>query len=211
MRYLMVLIVLAAQVGCATVDFTRKVYDQSGRELGTFTIKHGMTTAEGAAILMEGARRLRETEQDGDADVRVADIAKTSIRKGQHTSVTTRGGQVSSGYIGYDGQYGYSPYGRFGYGSSQYYPGASPDMIEIEQAWHQQRGFMLPPLSEGTVPYPPSMQPMVPADGAGSPPLARAECPQGRPPANLAEEIACTQRDVHALIRVHAPPVRKAK
>lgn len=210
MRELMVLIVLAAQVGCATVDFQRKVYDQTGRELGTFTIKHGMTTAEGAAILMEGARRLRETEQDGDADVRVADIAKISVDKGQPTSVTTRGGQVSSGYTGYEGQYGYGSYGRFGYGPSQYYPGASPDMIGIEQAWRQQRGFMLPPLSEGTVPYPPPPQPAAPTDGT-APPLARSECPQGRPPANLAEEIACGRRDLNALIRVHAPPVRKAK
>lgn len=211
MRYFMILIVLATQGGCATVDFERKVYDPSGRELGTFIVKHNMTTAEGAALMLDAQRRFVQTEQDGDATKRVTDIASKSVDNGEPTTLTTPHGNVTSGYTGGYYDQGYGPYGgRFGYGPSQYYPGASSDMIGIEQTWRQQRGFMLPPLSEATVPYPETLQPTAPADVA-APPLARAECPQGRPPANLAEQVACTQRDVHALIRVHAPPPKKTK
>lgn len=185
-----ILFALAALSGCASLDIQRKVYDDRGHELATVSVRHPLATSEGAAQLLESARRLEETKQDGDAERRLADIASRSVDKEQPTTVATRGGNVSSGYTGYGyGQYGYDPYGYSGYGPTMYYPGSDPNMVRVERAWRLGMYQILPPLGEPIVPF--SQVPGTAATQGGDP--------------SLRQDIDHIRMDINALFQALRP------
>lgn len=199
-------IVLAALTGCASVALKRDLTDASGRVIGSVQVHQDLATTGGAAALLAAADQLERTRHDGDAAERAAATARASVDKGVPTQVSTRGGQVTSGYTGYYGAYG--PYGMgaypyaaggYGpYGQAVYYPGASQETTMIEAGWRAGARGYLPPLGEAVAPGyygPPPPQALAPA--------STSQCPGGRPPANPAEEAACNRRDLNELLRVH--------
>ncbi len=205
MRYALFLVTaLASLMGCAGVEIRRDIYDEGGRKLGTVKVQGGALTSEGAARLVASARELERTKQDGDAERRTADTARLSVEKGQPTSVSTRGGNVTSGYVGYGpGYYGpgaYGPYGQYGPGS--YVPGVAPEMVAIEAAGRM--GGSLPTLGTPVVTGVPAG---AAPTGAGAADAPIAQCPTDRAPATVAEQTACNAANIRALVRARG--VRK--
>ncbi len=185
-------VAFAALSGCASLDIQRRVYDDRGRELASVSVRHPLATSHGAAQLLESARRLEATKQDGDAERRTSQVADKSVDKGMPTTVNTRGGNVQSGYVGY-GSYGYDPYGYgqygyggYGYGSTMYYPGSDPRMVQVEAMWRRGQYMGLPPLGEPVVPF---LQPQAPGTGGGDPAVLQG--------------VNDLRTDVNELIRVH--------
>jgi hypothetical protein len=182
-----VLISLAALsvLGCARLNIRRTLYNDAGRKVGRVIVNHPAATSQSVARLLESARLLERTKQDGDAERRMSKIAEQSVDKGRPTTVATRGGSVQSGYIGY-GPYGYDPYSYGGYDPTMFYPGVDPNMVRIEAMWR--RGQIpggLPPLGEPIVPY---SQPGVPGSEADP---------------GVQKVIRDLQTDVDELIRAH--------
>jgi hypothetical protein len=105
---------------------------------------------------------------------------------------------VTSGYVGY-GQYG-GAYGAAGYGGygQNMFPGASPEMMWIEQAGRQ--SYMLPPLGEATSPQVSANATAGSLDSGGI-----ASCPLDRMPVNQAEQVACIRKDLNEVLRAHKP------
>lgn len=197
MRTCIILIALASLSGCASLELQRKVYDDRGRELANVSVRHPLATSEGAARLLESARRLEATKQDGDAERRTSYIASKSVDKGQPTSVATKGGQVQSGYVGYGyGGYGswYDPYG-YGYG---FYPGADPNMVRVEamgRGGMSGMPYMLPPLSETVVP-----------------PFATPQTGSGMidpTKGGIREDLDGVRKDLDEVLRVHRQPKKR--
>lgn len=227
MRYgMLFVIVLAALSGCAGVEIRRDIYGETEDcvqitpsktkgepatvtktkcKIGTVVVHGGSLTSEGAARLVASARELERTKQDGDAERRAADTARLSVEKGQPTSVSTRGGNVTSGYVGYGpgAYYGAGAYGPYGqYGPGAFVPGVAPEMVAIEAAGRM--GGSLPVLGTPVATGVPAGG--VPtATGAADAPVA--QCPTDRPPATVAEQSACNAVNIRALVRARG--VRK--
>lgn len=181
----------AATSNCATVAVKRDLTDRDGRKIGSVEVEHSAATTEGARELIGSVGSLQGADLADRADERATSLADKSIEKGQPTTVTTSGGQVTSGYVGYGyGQFGYGQFGGF----AQMFPGASQEMMWVEAAGRQ--NYMLPSLGEPVVQAMPQT--------VGSPAVMTA-CPNDRYPANQAEQVACIRKDLDKVLRVHRP------
>lgn len=195
MRSLMFLCLL--QVGCATVDYSRDLYNAKGQKIGHMTILHKAATSEGAVALLNEAQRADEIQNEYSSTGKIIDVAGRSVEKGKPTALTTQQGTIQSGYTG---GYGYGLDGQLGYGLAPYFPGVNQDMLLAEQMWGRISSVGINPQNSNVAsqPFSDNSQPLT-------------ECPQGRLPANVAEQTACIRRDVNALIRAHAPTSRRNK
>ena len=189
----------AASNGCASVQVKRDLTDKDGKVIGSVEIEQAMATPDGAAKIVASGQKLQEGDLADRADSRATNVAAVSVEKGQPTTASTSGGQVTSGHVGY----GYNQYG-YGYGMGGYngfgqviVPGASPEMMWIEAVGRQ--SYMLPPLGEST-------SPQGSANATSSDQFVSggiASCPQDRTPSTLAEQVACIRRDMNEVLRVH--------
>jgi len=198
MRYITLLVlVLLAGAGCASVKVRRDLTDMNGKVLGSVEVEQNLATTEGAARFVESVGDLQRADLADRANARTTAIADKSIEKGQPTTSATSGGQVTSGYVGY----GYNQYGN-GYGMGGYngygqvmVPGASPEMMWIEAAGRQ--SYMLPPLGQTTSSA--SNAASATTDGLNG----LATCPQDRMPTTPAEQVACIRQDMNEVLRTH--------
>ena len=197
---LMLSVLFSGCYGTTHVNITRKHTDDKGN-LVTVTVTDQSATTDGAARLLEATRQIERTKLDGEAEKRTSKTADLSVEKGQPTSVSTRGGSVTSGYTGYGmyDAYGLNDFGMYGPGAMS--PGVSPEAVRAEQA--TRFGGMLPPL--GTVVYD---YPVMTGSGESGD-EALATCPRDRAPATTAERAACTEMDTHELIRTRPRAKRK--
>ncbi len=194
-------VVLATLVGCAGVNIRRDIYDENGRRLGTVQARSDSLSGDGAVRMLESARLLEENRlenlrqiekirHNGDAEKRTADIAKMSVKKGQPTTATTRGGSVTSGYTGYG--YGYGGQGDY-YGQGAY--GPYGQYGQYVQGFARDSGY-LPKLGTPIV----TGAPFVPgADAFGGGGIVK--CPTDRDPTTVAEQAACNWQDINTLLR----------
>ena len=196
---------LAALTGCASLDVTRILRDHEGRNNGTVTIDAPAVTSSGAARLLRELGRLEDT-QNG----RIEQIGRDSVARGQPTTVTTARGSVTSGQVGFGyggGNYnvpsGYDPYAD-PYAMA---PGVSPQLLMAAEIARRNGGY-LPPLADpSAVPYQPPQGPgPAPAAGDGG---ERVPCPSDRSPASVAERLACLEKDRTELMLLHPPRRRK--
>lgn len=210
MRSTLFLIALAALAGCASVGVHRDVYDENGRKVATVRASGNLLTSEGATAILASARRLERVKLDGEAEARrdvldgkaearTARVAEKSVDKGQPTTVATRGGQMSSGYVGY----GYGTYSSYGgvptpYGYGAYDPSVAPEFVAIEAAGRMP-GY-LPTLATSVVTQVAPEQGLV--VGAGQ--VSLPKCPTDRMPTTLEEHVACNRVATNALLKDRA-------
>ncbi|MBI2475586.1 hypothetical protein HYV69_04170 [Candidatus Uhrbacteria bacterium] len=191
----------AAVGGCASVKVRRDLTDMNGKVLGSVEVDQNLATPEGAARIVASVGDLQRGDLADRADLRATQVAAASVEKGQPTTSNTSGGQVTSGYVGYDynqygNGYGYGGYNGFG---QVMVPGASPEMMWIEAAGRQ--SYSLPPLGQTTSSAPNAAS--ATTDGSYSGGLAT--CPQDRMPSTPAEQVACIRQDMNEVLRVHRP------
>lgn len=216
MRSILFLIALVALAGCASVGVHRDVFDDNGRKVATVRASGNLLTSEGATAILASARRLERVKLDGEAEARrddldgkaeerTARVAEKSVDNSQPTTVATRGGQVSSGFVGY----GYGAYGSYGggiqspYGYGAYDPSVAPEFVAIETAGRM--GGYLPTLGTSVVTQVASEQ--GPVVGAGQVILPR--CSTDRMPTTLEEQVACNKAATDALLRARASRARR--
>lgn len=192
--------VLSGCYGTTHLNITRQHTDDDGN-LVTVTVSDQSATSEAAAMLLESSRQIERTKLDGEAEKRIDQTAKLSVEMGQPTSVSTRGGNVTSGFTGY-GMYDTYSLNDFGmYGPGAMSPGVSPEAVRAEQA--ARVGGMLPTLGTVVSGYPVMTGP---SDSGGE---ALATCPRDRDPATTAERAACNEMDIRELIRTRPRAKRK--
>lgn len=199
--FALVLGVLSGCYGTTRLNITRQHTDDEGN-LVTVTVSDQSATSEAAAMLLESSRQLERTKLDGEAEKRIDQTAKLSVEMGQPTSVTTRGGSVTSGYVGYDpnGMYGQGYYNFGTYGPDAMSPGVSPEAVMAERA--ARMGGGLPTL--GTMVS--TGFPAAEMEGSAG---VLAVCPTDRDPATMAEQLACNSKDIDELYRVRARAKKK--
>ena len=171
MRYLIAMLICAGVLsGCATASVQRVIHDEDGRVIARIDVKHNATTADGARVLMDSARRY----ENGLGATRVAE---KSVDKGMPTALNTPGNNVTSGFAGFPQFYG-QPGGVYS------------DVMAAERMTLLGQG-RLPVLQPGVAP---GMTVLPALRGS-----ARVPCPPNRPPASDAERLSCLEKDRDAI------------
>lgn len=205
---LCLLIVLSA--GCASVGVKRDIHNASGVKIGTIKADGELLTPDGAAQILasvqlfertklDGEAEARRDKLDGEAEARVARVAEMSVEKGEPTTVATRGGKASSGFIGY------GPYdGAISYGYGAYDPSVAQEFVAIEAAGRM--GGYLPPLGTPVVTGVQTTPLYHPSGMEEQTPVA---CPTDRTPTSLEERVACNTAATNALLKARATRARR--